>query len=133
MANAKAKARQIQNAAIENGGKETESGCLLILMEVLGDKDELDDNPNFTSDPHFYTIKMAVLSPCCKNNSRAVFAHVLTRLTRQGGQTIRFSFDFFDRDQTSLDIILLDLYFGVPQGCCLGLSLFILPIKGQFV
>ena len=43
----------------------------LILMEVLENKDELDDNPNFTSDPHFYTIKMAVLSPCCKNNSRA--------------------------------------------------------------
>ena len=43
------------------------AAAMLILMEVLENKDELDDNPNFNSDPHFYTIKIAVF----KNNSRA--------------------------------------------------------------
>ena len=34
---------------------------------------------------------------------RHVIAHALTRLTREGSQTIRLSLDFFDQDQTSLD------------------------------
>ena len=85
----RAKSRTLR---LKMAAKKQKAAAMLILVEVLENKDELDDNSKFTSDLHFYTIKMAVLSPRCKNNSRAkqVIAHALIRLTRQMAK--RFDF-----------------------------------------
>ena len=54
----RAKSRTLQ---LKMATKKPKAAAMLILMEVLDDKDELDDNPNFTSDSHFYTFKMVKL------------------------------------------------------------------------
>ena len=64
----RAKSRTLR---LKMAAKKLKAAAMLILMEDLEDKDELDDSPNFTSDPRLYTIKMAALSPRSKNNSRA--------------------------------------------------------------
>ena len=48
-----AKSRTLQ---LKMAAKKPKAAAMLILMEVLEDKHELDDNPNFNSDPHIYTF-----------------------------------------------------------------------------